>query len=141
MGAWGVAAYDNDTAADWLFDKIKPAIDRAIYSTYSQPEEVLAALAVAVDLNLVPWLAWDRVEAALARIEASDAKTGWKEPEARAAYLKKLAKRLEAGRTPAAWTPLAAFNRVKAAKKKAAAKPRRATKALVKKAKSKAGKK
>ncbi len=141
MGAWGVTAYDNDTAADWVFDKIKPAIDRALYSPYAQVEEVVAALAVAADLDLVPWLAWDRVEAALARIEASDARTNWREPKDRAAYLKKLARKLEAGRKAAAWTPLAAFNRVKAAKKKAAAKPRRATKALVKKAKSKAGKK
>lgn len=135
MGAWGVAAYDNDTAADWVFDKIKPVIDRALYSPYAQVEEVLAALAVAVDLNLVPWLAWDRVEAALARIEASDAKTGWKEPKARAIYLKKLARRLEAGRKAAAWTPLAA---IKVSKKAApSSKPRRVAKAKVKKAKVK----
>ena len=133
MGAWGVTAYDNDTASDWVFDRIKPAIDRALYSPYSQPEEVLAALAVAVDLNLVPWLAWDRVEAALARIEYSDAKVGWKEPKARAAYLKKLARKLKAGRKAAAWTPLAVVRKAKKAAAKtqrAAPKPPRTVKAM-----------
>jgi hypothetical protein len=134
MGAWGVAAYDNDTAADWVFDKIKPAIDRALYSPYAQVEEVVAALAVAVDLDLVPWLAWDRVEAALARIEASDAKTGWKEPKARALYLKKLARKLEAGRKAAAWTPLTAMRLKKS--KAATKKPPRVLKTRAKKGKA-----
>ena len=120
MGSWGVTAYENDTAADWVFKKIKNEVDRAIYSPYALTEEVLAALAVAADLNLVPWLAWDRVEAALLRIEADDAKSGWREPEERAKYLKGLAKRLQAGRKAAAWTPLTAksLKRHKASKSK-----------------------
>lgn len=134
MGAWGVTAYDNDTAADWVFDKIKPAIDRALYSPYAQAEEVLAALAVAVDLKLVPWLAWDRVEAALARIEADDKKTGWKEPKARALYLKKLARKLEAGRKAAGWTPLTAMRLKKS--KAATKKPPRVSKTRAKKGKA-----
>lgn len=133
MGAWGVTAYDNDTAADWVFDKIKHAIDRVLYSPDAQSEEVLAALAVAADLNLVPWLAWDRVEEALARIEDCDAKSGWREPKARAAYLKKLTRRLKAGRKAAAWTPLTALKVSK--KTTSSMKPRRVSKMPLKKTK------
>lgn len=139
MGAWGVTAYDNDTAADWVFDKIKREIDRVLYSPYAQVEEVLAALAVAVDLKLVPWLAWDRVEAALVRIEADDKKTGWKEPKARAAYLRKLARRLQAGRKASGWTPLTALRLKKSKKSKVVTKkPLRVLKVRVQEAKPKA---
>ena len=142
MGAWGVKAYDNDTAADWVFDKITKAIERALNSRSSEPEEVLAALAVAVDLGLVPWLDWESVEKALALVKHNDEKTKWKTPEERAAYLKAFRARLRRGRkasgwTPSGWTPLTdVLTKTKAktkAKTKTKTKPRRTSKAVIKK--------
>lgn len=129
MGAWGVKAYDNDTAADWVFDKITKAIERALNSRSSEPEEVLAALAVAVDLGLVPWLDWESVENALALVKRNDEKTKWKTPEERAAYLKAFRARLRRGRKASGWTPLTAVLK----KTKTKTKPRRTSKAVIKK--------
>lgn len=131
-------AYDNDTAADWVFTKVKREIERALHSPYSDPEEVLAALAVAADLGLVPWLAWEDVQKGMTRVKYADAKVKWKNPKERVAYLKAFRARLRRGRKASGWTPLTAVlkKRPKKAKAKAkttATKPRRVSKKVIKK--------
>ena len=107
MGSWGYKAYDNDTAADWMMDRVMPIIGKTVLSPYSNAEEVLAALALAADLKLVPWIGWEDIERALARVKADDKKVKWRNPEKRAAYLRNLHARLKRGRKASAWTPLA----------------------------------
>lgn len=109
MGSWGHKAYDNDTASDWMMEEVMPAVVRTIRSPFSRDQEVLAALALAADLKLVPWIAWDDIERALARVKASDKKVGWRDPAKRAAYLRNLHARLKRGRKASAWTPMAAL--------------------------------
>lgn len=110
MGSWGYKAYDNDTAADWVMEQVVPVIGKTLRSPYTEAEEVLAALALAADLKLVPWIAWEDIERALARVKASDKKVKWRDPKKRAAYLRSLRARLKRGRKASAWTPMAAMN-------------------------------
>lgn len=119
MGSWGYKAYDNDRAADWVTDRIMPIIGKTVLSPYSDAEEVLAALALLADLKLVPWVAREDIERALARVKADDKKVGWRDPEKRAAYLRNLHARLKRGRKTCAWTPMAAMHGSKRKKRKA----------------------
>lgn len=119
MGSWGHKAYDNDHAAEWMMDRVMPVIGKTVISPYSDAEEVLAALALAADLKLVPWIGWEDIERALARVKADDKKVGWRDPAKRAAYLRNLHARLKRGRKASAWTPMAAMHGSKRKKRKA----------------------
>ena len=141
MGAWGYGAYENDTAGDWLFRHVVPKLLRTISSKGADPHETLAALAVAHDLGLAPWLDAAEVDAAFARIEKADDASGWDDPARRRRSVRTLQRRIHkalggaggAGRSTSAWSPLRVIaSKDPPAKKTPSTKPRRTTKARVK---------
>lgn len=126
MGTWGIEAYENDTAADWLFKHFVPQLKRTIASKRADPQEQLAALAIAYDLDLAFWLDPPVVDAAFARIELADEAAGWDNLAARLRYVHTLQRRIHAAcKTPTrSWSPVGAI-----LSEKSSAKPRRTSKA------------
>jgi hypothetical protein len=134
MGAWGYGAYENDTAGDWLFRHVVPRLLRTISSKGADPHEVLAALAVAHDLALAPWLDLAEVDAAFARIEEADEASGWDDPTRRRRYVRTLQRRIHKAlsSTTRSWSPLCVIaSKDPPTKKTPTTKPRRTTKARV----------
>ena len=134
MGAWGYGAYENDAAGDWLFRHVVPQLFRTISSKSADTHEVLAALAVAHDLAIAPWLDLTEVDAAFARIEESDEASGWDDPTRRRRYVRTLQRRIHKAlsSTTRSWSPLCVItSKDPPAKKNPTTKPRRTTKARV----------
>ncbi len=134
MGAWGYGAYENDAAGDWLFQHIVPRLLRTISSKGADPHEALAALAVAHDLALAPWLDLAEVDAAFARIEEADEASGWDDPTRRRRYVRTLQRRIHKAlsSTTRSWSPLCVIaSKDPPTKKTPTTKPRRTTKARV----------
>jgi hypothetical protein len=135
MGAWGYGAYENDAAGDWLFRHVVPQLLRTISSKSADTHEVLAALAVAHDLAIAPWLDLAEVDAAFARIEESDEASGWDDPTRRRRYVRTLQRRIHkalSSTTTRSWSPLCVIaSKDPPAKKNPTTKPRRTTKARV----------
>jgi hypothetical protein len=108
MGAWGYEAYENDTAGDWVFKHFMPRLRRTIASKRADTHEQLAALAVALDLGLAPWLDLGEVDAAVARIDEADLDAGWDDLAARRRYVRLLQRRIHKDRKlpTRSWSPL-----------------------------------
>lgn len=108
MGAWGYEAYENDTAGDWVFKHFMPRLRRTIASKRADTHEQLAALAVACDLGLSPWLDLGEVDAAVERIEADDLDADWDDLAARRRYVRLLQRRIHKDRKlpTRSWSPL-----------------------------------
>lgn len=109
MGAWGYKAYENDTAGDWMFRVFVDKIRKTVTSPKADTDETLAAVAVVLDLGLVPWFSKASLNDALDRVVANDAKCGaWSEEKhgrLRRRYLKRLRDRMDA--VPSnAWSPM-----------------------------------
>jgi hypothetical protein len=144
MGAWGYGAYENDAAGDWMFKHVVPRLLRTISSKGADTHEVLAALAVAQDLGITPWLDAVEIDAAFTRIEKADDANGWDDPARRRRYVRTLQRRINkalggaggaggAGGSTSAWSPLRVIaSKDPPAKKTPSTKPRRTTKARVK---------
>ena len=135
MGAWGYEAYENDTARDWLFKHFVPRLRRTIASKRADTHEQLAALAIACDLGLSPWLNLGEVDAAVARIERVDELAGWDDLAARRRYVKLLQRRIYKYRElpTRSWSPLGVVaGAIVPVKKNKSTKPRRTSKAKVK---------
>jgi len=151
MGAWGYGAYENDTAGDWLFRHVVPKLLRTIALKGADPHETLAALAVAHDLGLAPWLDAAEVDAAFARIEKADG-DGWDDPARRRRSVRTLQRRIHkalggnggggaGGAGARSWSPLRVIaSKDPPAKKTPSTKPRRTTKAPAKAPAKKAAK-
>ena len=144
MGAWGYGAYENDAAGDWMFKHVVPRLLRTISSKGADTHEVLAALAVAHDLGLAPWLDAAEVDAAFARIDAAD--DAWDDPARRRRYVRTLQRRIHkalggaggaawrglriAQPSTRSWSPLGVIaSKDPPAKKTPSTKPQRTTKA------------
>lgn len=105
MGAWGYGAYENDTAGDWMWKHFVPRIKKTILATRGNADEMLAAIAIVLDLDLVPWFSKEEIGAAFAYVEKQDGKYHWKDDPARRRYLKNLRRRFN--RTPGnSWSPM-----------------------------------
>jgi hypothetical protein len=131
MGAWGYEAYENDTAGNWLFKHFVPRLRRTIASKRADTHEQLAALAIACDLGLSPWLDLGEVDAAVARIDKDDLEAGWDDLAARRRYVKLLQRRIYKDRVlpTRSWSPLfTVTSETPPATKPRPTKPRRTTK-------------
>ena len=110
MGAWGVDAFENDTAADWVFDKIVPAIRRAL-GKRANIETTLAALVVMLDLELGAYFNATEVEQAFDRVFEADARDRWRDPKRRKQHVLKIYRRWRHRGVSNRWSPAKAIFR------------------------------
>jgi DNA-binding XRE family transcriptional regulator len=127
MGAWGYAAYENDTAGDWVFKNVVPHLRGTIGSPRTDTHETLVALAVACDLSLVRWLDPGEIDAAFEAIDEDDENAGWSDLDARRRYVRALRHRVrKALESPTRfWSPVDAIGGKPSVKKQPSTKPNR----------------